>query len=337
MHGIKRQEVLREAAASFNFKGYHATSLTEIATSLGVTKAALYHYFPNKNSLLAACFEQAMDVAFASLERGRKQGKNGRDRLVLTISGYVSQLIDELNCCVVLMEEHALEPGDRAKLVRQRDKFERALRALVKEGIEDGSVVPCDPKLAIFVILGAMNWVPKWFKPSGAWKPGQLTLALSQIFERALSSTPAAALPRDVGDLPVIGAGGAGESITRQRVLTFAVAPGRCQSKKAKAEENMKIETRRTAPAFLFIALTPGRHCHDRQSGCWRARGRLSLCDGRHRDRDRAQHHRHREFRARRDGDADDLLCLLADGRRRACPGGRRCRSRSCSGWCRAS
>jgi TetR/AcrR family transcriptional regulator len=62
--------------------------------------------------------------------------------------------------------------------------------------------VPCDPKLAIFVILGAMNWVPKWFKPSGAWKPEQLTLALSQIFERALSSAPAVALPRDVGDLP---------------------------------------------------------------------------------------------------------------------------------------
>ena len=176
VHGIKRQEVLREAAASFNFKGYHATSMTEIATSLGVTKAALYHYFPNKNSLLAACFEQAMDAAFASLERGRKEGNNGRDRLVLTISVYVSQLIDELNCCVVLMEEQALEPADRAKLVRQRDRFERALRALVREGIEDGSVVSCDPKLAIFVILGAMNWVPKWFKPSGAWKPEQLTL-----------------------------------------------------------------------------------------------------------------------------------------------------------------
>ena len=89
VHGIKRQEVLREAAASFNFKGYHGTSLTEIATNLGVTKAALYHYFPNKNSLLAACFEQAMDVAFASLERGRKQGKNGRDRPALTIAGYL--------------------------------------------------------------------------------------------------------------------------------------------------------------------------------------------------------------------------------------------------------
>ena len=50
-----------------------------------------------------------MEAAFASLERGRKQGKTGRDRLVLTISFYVTQLIHELNCCVVLMEEQALE------------------------------------------------------------------------------------------------------------------------------------------------------------------------------------------------------------------------------------
>lgn len=235
VHGIKRQEVLREAAASFNFKGYHATSLNEIAASLGVTKAALYHYFPNKNSLLAACFEQAMDVAFASLERGRKHGKNGRDRLVLTISGYVSQLIDELNCCVVLMEEQALEPGDRAKLVRQRDKFERALRALVKEGIEDGSVVPCDPKLAIFVILGAMNWVPKWFKPSGAWKPEQLTVALGQIFERALSSAPAAAMTHDVGELPIdASVEKTKPAMSGKRVLTFAAATGAAPRKKVK-------------------------------------------------------------------------------------------------------
>jgi TetR/AcrR family transcriptional regulator len=63
-------------------------------------------------------------------------------------------------------------------------------------------VIPCDPKLAIFVLLGAMNWVPKWFKPSGAWKSDQLTLALSQLFERVISSSPAPALPRDVGTLP---------------------------------------------------------------------------------------------------------------------------------------
>ncbi len=202
VHGIKRLAVLREAAASFNYKGYHATSLAEIAESLGVTKAALYHYFPNKNSLLSACFAHAMEACFASLERGKKEGRNGREKLILTLRLYLHELIDELNCCVVLMEEQALEPEDRLKLVKERDRFERSLRALVKEGVADGSIAPCDPKLAIFVVLGALNWVPKWFKPSGAWKSDQLVEALTQMFERALSSDPVTALPLSVGDLP---------------------------------------------------------------------------------------------------------------------------------------
>ena len=85
VHGIKRQEVLREAAAFFNFKGYHATSLTEIATKpRGHQGRALSLLPKQEQSLLAACFEQAMEIAFASLDRGRKQGGNGRERLVLT-------------------------------------------------------------------------------------------------------------------------------------------------------------------------------------------------------------------------------------------------------------
>jgi TetR/AcrR family transcriptional regulator len=81
-----------------------------------------------------------------------------------------------------------------------------------------------------------MNWVPKWFKPSGAWTPAQLTVALSQIFERALSSSPAAALPRDVGDLPAAGSHEPVKQIPPgKRVLTFSSPSRAGQTKKVKA------------------------------------------------------------------------------------------------------
>jgi len=199
LHEAKREALLREAAAAFNRQGFHATSLDDIARNLGVTKAALYHYFPNKNALLQACFDKAMAVAFGSLERARREGTSGRDKLRLTLSGYLEQMIDELNCCVVLMEEHALAPKDRARLVQDRDRFEHALRDLVREGIGDGSIVRCDPKLAVFAILGALNWVPKWFRESGPWSAPQLTEAFTELFDRALSSKPANTLTADVG------------------------------------------------------------------------------------------------------------------------------------------
>ena len=74
----KRNAVLREAARAFNRQGFHATSLDVIARELGVTKAALYHYFPNKSALLTACFDHVMEGAFANLKRAIADGKNGR-------------------------------------------------------------------------------------------------------------------------------------------------------------------------------------------------------------------------------------------------------------------
>jgi TetR/AcrR family transcriptional regulator len=163
---------------------------------------------------------------------------------VLTISGYVAQLINELNCCVVLMEEQALEPEDHAKLVRQRDRFERALRTFVREGIEDGSVAPCDPKLAIFVILGAMNWVPKWFKPTGAWKSEQLNAALAQMFERLISSSPVTAMVRDVAELPARAEPPAGPMALARRARSPRVGQDMKAGRKVGRQTGRKIDKR---------------------------------------------------------------------------------------------
>ena len=123
LHALKRQTVLRQAATSFNSRGFHATSLADVAAALGVTKAAHYHYFPNKNALLAACFDHAMTLSFECLEKGRAEGRNGRERLLLTLSGYLARIIDDLSCAVVLLEDGALEPDDYAKLIAERDRF----------------------------------------------------------------------------------------------------------------------------------------------------------------------------------------------------------------------
>jgi TetR/AcrR family transcriptional regulator len=201
LYEAKREALLREAAAAFNRMGFHATSLDDIARNLGVTKAALYHYFPNKHALLHACFGHAMAACFRNLERARGEGANGRERLRLTLRYYLGEMIDRLSCCVALMEENALLPKDRADIVAERDRFEQALRQLVRDGIADGSIVKCDPKLVVFAMLGTINWVPKWFRHDGAWSAEQLAAALTDLLDRMLSSVPAPALAADVRTL----------------------------------------------------------------------------------------------------------------------------------------
>lgn len=200
---MKRAALLRAAVSAFNRRGFDQTSLDEIAQSLGVTKAALYYYFPTKSALVAACFERALKVANDSLAAAKRDGRNGREKLILMLRRYLKTMMGELNESLLLTEEHALTPSDRSKLIEERDAFERELRNLVKEGIRDGSIVPCDPKLAIFVMLGAVQWVPKWFTLKGAWTDAQVAAAISEMLDRMLSTSPAKQLTDNVADLPV--------------------------------------------------------------------------------------------------------------------------------------
>lgn len=195
---MKREVLLRRAAAAFNRRGFHATSLEQISNSLGITKTALYYYFPNKHALLTAAFLEALRVAFDSLERGRAEGGSGLERLQLAIQFYLEQSLGDLTLGLILTEEHALLPEDRAVVVERRDRYEAELRALVREGIEDGSIVPCDPKLAIFSIFGAVNWVPKWFSERGAWSNRQLAGAMSRLLCRSIARNPAPTLDTDI-------------------------------------------------------------------------------------------------------------------------------------------
>jgi TetR/AcrR family transcriptional regulator len=200
LHEAKRGALLREAASAFTRKGFHAASLDDIAQKLGVTKAALYHYFPSKHALLRECFARALEVGFEGLAKAEATGGNAREKLNNTLRFYLKEMIDELSCCVVLTEENALLPDDYAELLQQRDRFEIALRELVREGIADGSIVPCDAKLAVFTILGAVHWVSKWFNQSGAWSADAVSTALTDLLDRMVSATPAVALPVDIRD-----------------------------------------------------------------------------------------------------------------------------------------
>src|SRR5947199_102314 len=82
-----------EAAASFNRRGYHGTSLTEIAKKLGVTKAALYTYVPSKEELLYYCHDAAMDSAIESLHKAQASAGNGLERLTLTLRHYLEMML----------------------------------------------------------------------------------------------------------------------------------------------------------------------------------------------------------------------------------------------------
>jgi TetR/AcrR family transcriptional regulator len=190
----KRKAIIREAAQVFNRRGSHGTTLEDVADRLGVTKTALYRYVANKNDLLCACHEEAMEIAFEHLDEGERVGRTGLEKIQLAMSGYLRSMISELGVPVLLLEENALEKQSALRIVALRDKFEKRLRGLVKLGVADGSIVPTDPKLAVFMLLGAVHWVTKWYSPNGPWTADEAAGALIELATRSLAAKPAKAL-----------------------------------------------------------------------------------------------------------------------------------------------
>jgi AcrR family transcriptional regulator len=163
----RRAEILHAALAAAKDKGYHATTLDDIAERLGVRKAALYHYFPDKDSILYACHEESLAVLDEMIEASASCCTSNRERLAYLIREHVRVMTEKLEGSPLAFEVSALSPDRREVIIAGRDRFERVLRDLVTKGVAEGEFREVDPKIAVFAILGSINWIARWYSPEG--------------------------------------------------------------------------------------------------------------------------------------------------------------------------
>jgi AcrR family transcriptional regulator len=169
----RRGEILRAALRAFRDQGYHATTLEDIAEALGVRKAALYHYFPDKESILYACHRESLAELDRILE-GARQLHTPADRLAHVIRAHVRVMTDTLEGSPLAFEVTALSPARQQEVIAGRDRYERALRRILQDGVASGDFRAVNPKTAVFAILGAINWIARWYRPGGALRPEEL-------------------------------------------------------------------------------------------------------------------------------------------------------------------
>jgi len=191
---LKRKAIIREAAQIFSRRGWHGATLDDVATRLGVTKAALYRYVRNKNDLLFACHEEAMEIADRTLSEGERNGRTGLEKIQIGMRSYLAEMIGELGVPALILEENSLQGDEAEQIYGLRDAFEKRLRDLISTGIDDGSIVPMNPKLCAFMLLGAVHWVTKWYRPGGDWSADEVSDALIELATRGLAAEPAAEL-----------------------------------------------------------------------------------------------------------------------------------------------
>ncbi|HUG53634.1 MAG TPA: TetR/AcrR family transcriptional regulator [Vicinamibacteria bacterium] len=163
----RRLEILRSAASAFRRRGYHGASMGEIADALQMTKGSLYYYFEDKEEILFFCHDYSLDVLLGLLERVEKAGGSPREKLRGLIEAFVHHILDDLRGTAMTLDFQALSPARLRRVVAKRDRFDRGLRRVLQEGMDAGVFAGGDAKLLTFAILGAVNWIPRWFDPEG--------------------------------------------------------------------------------------------------------------------------------------------------------------------------
>jgi len=164
---LKRDAVIHEAGKAFSERGYHDTSLDDIAKALGVSKGTLYNYVKDKQEILFELHRLAGDIGSHAFAAARAEGGTGAQMLRSSLVRFIYGLTEQLGACRVLMEFDALKPEDRIQAKKIRDAFESSFVEFIQAGISDGSLRKIEPRLMVFTFMGAVNWIPRWFSPKG--------------------------------------------------------------------------------------------------------------------------------------------------------------------------
>lgn len=184
--------MLRTAARFFNERGYHATSLDDVAEALGVTKPTIYRYFSNKDEILFECTRRGLNAIADSARDAAAAGDPAPRRLRAMLMAYARIMLDDFGICVARTQDHLLSPESRAAFRALKREIDRTIRAVVAEGAAEGSLVAPDPRLATFTFAGTLNNLGTWFDPAGP-------MTMDEVADRTVDILMRSVAP---GDMP---------------------------------------------------------------------------------------------------------------------------------------
>lgn len=175
-------EVFRTAAEMILQRGYDATSVSDIAGALGITKAGLYHYIHGKTQLLFDIMQYGLDQLDRDVAQPAKVISDAETRLRFMIGMHARIVTRGHGAVTILVDEaRALSPSQNRKITRRKRAYLDFLRATLRELASEGKLRGVDVTVAAFSLLGMINWLSRWYQPDGALNEEEIAEQLVDI------------------------------------------------------------------------------------------------------------------------------------------------------------
>ena len=182
------EQIYAVAARLFCEKGFDATSMTDIADEIGITKPAIYHFIPKgKKALLAAIMRYGMDRLDSAVIQPAKAVPDSEERLRTIITNHVMLVAGGsspkgTNPITVLNDEMpGLSPAQRRKLIERKREYVQFVRQTLEQLKEEGKLRDVDVVAAAYGLLGKVLWVSRWYRPQGRLDPAAVAAEIVKV------------------------------------------------------------------------------------------------------------------------------------------------------------
>ena len=162
----RRNELTQQAARLFAQKGYHGTSIGDLAEAMGVQKGSLYAHISSKQDLLYETMAEGARAFHAGLD-AIPDDASATEKIRLALRSHLRVVADQLEVATVFVQEWRYLEGERRdEIVAERRRYEDRIRTYFREGRERGELrSDLDDATAALLVLSAANWAYTWLQP----------------------------------------------------------------------------------------------------------------------------------------------------------------------------
>lgn len=172
---VTHDAILDCAEQVFAERGYRATNLTHVASRLGVTRQALYYYYPRKHDILLGLFRRMMTALQTGVDSILATNPAPADRFAMLLENHARIVAKHIDLITILLCETAEFPEDFGPEVRaERTKYNKRLIKAYRDGVKAGVHRDVDPTISVNVLVGAINCMFRWYRPTGAYPPEKI-------------------------------------------------------------------------------------------------------------------------------------------------------------------
>lgn len=166
----RQDKILLTAANLFLQKGYERTTIEDITNAVGINKAMLYYYFPDKQNVLFEIMNSSIGPMLAQSRAIERLKVSPKKKLELLVHKHLIRFTDQKAVPSVSHAElRNLSPRLRKQSIAKRDKYEGIFRNVIKDSIKAGEFRSVDVNLAAATLLGLLNSVTLWYRSDGRY------------------------------------------------------------------------------------------------------------------------------------------------------------------------